>query len=613
MGKPRFQNRYCMNSFHLKCLFKILLVLLSIDLFGQKDTSLNDLDSAGSRTVKIVEDGISASYPYGVLSMPPLSEAAGVLYLKNSLVYIPDDPALGEFRSKFRNTLALMEEKTPSGFITRIDGAKTTKTISTEELIYKLVDHINIKVDQSAVLRARLLDNFIMDFDRHSNQWEWVSIDSGGKKIYYPVPVDRDQAFYLGTGALTKMVSGKTKLPQLQGFREKVKDINSFNIVEQGFDRLFLNELSEDEWSRQIDVFLNAMTDEVIEAALHRQPREIQDYSAGRIISTLKNKRQHFKDEMMKYYRFLSRSVAVTGTNQREEFLISKNGSGVVTITVTAIDSAGNLSTKLYERVFDPTVTRELKLFGLEGDDRFVLTCGQSGVDIKIIGGPGKDEFANEGDARKVFVYDVNFDQNTFTGDHRFRNKISADPQNNEYQRLGYRYNSLSRGLAIEYTIGGLFIGPQVKIMKYGFRKEPYSSNQVISVTRSIDVSSYHLKYYADFIHVFGKTDLVFRGDAFLPSSRTFFFGLGNNTVFDKTKPGRHKYYFNHYNLVNVSLMARNRFNSWSQISYGPVFQYFRMKRKPNEDKYVTTLFPHDDALTLAFTGKQFEGGQIGL
>src|SRR5258706_12886312 len=53
MGKPRFQNRYCMNSFHLKCLFKILLVLLSIDLFGKKDTSLNGLDSAGSRPVKI--------------------------------------------------------------------------------------------------------------------------------------------------------------------------------------------------------------------------------------------------------------------------------------------------------------------------------------------------------------------------------------------------------------------------------------------------------------------------------------------------------------------------------------------------------------------------------
>src|SRR6185503_4687278 len=73
---------------------------------------------------KLLEDGISASYPYGILSMPKLSEAANVLYLKDSLVYLPDDPALGEFREKFKNTLVLMEEKDPSGFITRMQGKR---------------------------------------------------------------------------------------------------------------------------------------------------------------------------------------------------------------------------------------------------------------------------------------------------------------------------------------------------------------------------------------------------------------------------------------------------------------------------------------------------------
>src|SRR6476646_5934807 len=40
---------------------------------------------------KLVEDAISASYPYGALSMEILSKAAGVPYLSDRLVYIADD------------------------------------------------------------------------------------------------------------------------------------------------------------------------------------------------------------------------------------------------------------------------------------------------------------------------------------------------------------------------------------------------------------------------------------------------------------------------------------------------------------------------------------------
>src|SRR6266496_5393990 len=63
---------------------------------------------------KIVKDGVSASYPYGMLSMETLSNAAHTPFLENTLVYIPDDPALGEYRSKFKDLLVLMEEREPA-------------------------------------------------------------------------------------------------------------------------------------------------------------------------------------------------------------------------------------------------------------------------------------------------------------------------------------------------------------------------------------------------------------------------------------------------------------------------------------------------------------------
>ena len=45
-------------------------------------------------------------------------------------------------------------------------------------------------------LGHEILDLFIMDFDRHEDQWQWGSIDKDKGKTYFPIPRDRDQAFY---------------------------------------------------------------------------------------------------------------------------------------------------------------------------------------------------------------------------------------------------------------------------------------------------------------------------------------------------------------------------------------------------------------------------------
>src|SRR5258705_2384481 len=227
------------------------------------DAMLPGLRKTGA-VKKLLKDGVSGSYPYGMLSMGTLSNAANVPFLKNTLVYIPDHSALGEFRSKFKNVLVLMEEREPAVLVKRNDlssiaEGKKEKPISTNELMFNLINDNNNKFDQLAVLRARLLDNFVMDYDRHEAQWEWFGIDLEEGKIYYPVPNDRDQVFYSGHGVLSQLVSRKNIFPETQGFREKAKDIRTFNRAARNFDRFLLTGLSEDEWSRQIDAFLNSM------------------------------------------------------------------------------------------------------------------------------------------------------------------------------------------------------------------------------------------------------------------------------------------------------------------------------------------------------------------
>ena len=58
--------------------------------------------------------------------------------------------------------------------------------------------------------------------------------------------------------------------------------------------------------------------------------------------------------------------------------------------------------------------------------------------------------------------------------------------------------------------------------------------------------------------------------------------------------------------------MARNKINSWFQIKYGPVYQYFKLKSKENAGKYVSTLYP-DDGSSFQYAGKSFGGGEVSV
>src|SRR6185436_7698627 len=67
----------------------------SIQKFITGKTLPYDLQSEAAED--LVADGVSASYPYAALSVIPLAQAAGIPYLDAKVIYIPDDPKLGEF------------------------------------------------------------------------------------------------------------------------------------------------------------------------------------------------------------------------------------------------------------------------------------------------------------------------------------------------------------------------------------------------------------------------------------------------------------------------------------------------------------------------------------
>src|SRR5690606_27484007 len=177
-------------------------------------------------------DAFSAYYPYAVLSVAPLAHTMHRSFTPPQLVYIPDDSRLGHYQEKFANSLAIFEARQPE---------KDGENISTHAVLETIRENNDGKVDQRAVLSERLLDMFVMDFNRHEDQWRWNAKDTGKGKLYYPVARNRDQAFYVNMGVIPRMLRKPWRMPKLQGFAARAININTFNYSARDFDRTFLN------------------------------------------------------------------------------------------------------------------------------------------------------------------------------------------------------------------------------------------------------------------------------------------------------------------------------------------------------------------------------------
>jgi hypothetical protein len=360
------------------------------------------------------------------------------------------------------------------------------------------------------------------------------------------------------------------------------------------------------------------MTDDVIEKALNAQPREIQSMSTGKIIQTLKDRRKYFADEMMQYYRFLSEYVDITASDKKELFDITRNADGSVLVRVYKITNEGEQSKKIYERKFGPAVTKEIRLYGFGGEDKFTVHGEGDQIKIRMIGGSGADVFENTASTDKAhnIIYDQKKENNQVTGGD-FRNKISKDTAINSYDRLYYKYNQVIPFLSVNYNSDdGVFLGVSLKVIRYGFRKIPYKTMHQFAVNHSLATNAYNFRYYSEFIGVLGKkSDLLFDADIKAPNNTINFFGYGNTTLFDKTQPGKHKYYRARFNLGDISILIRKRFNPWLFVTLGPTFQFYNLDSSDNRNRFIlkTGTGVNDNGLEAAtlFSKQSFIGGKL--
>ena len=555
----------------------------------------------------ILQDQVSASHPYAALAVPPLARALGIPHANPEVVYVPDDPALGEFRKDFANQVFLLEEREP------LDADKTDNTEKAQARLQKDNDN---RVDQATVLRARLLDMLLGDYDRHEDQWRWERVATGKGTLYEPVPRDRDHVFYRPSGALPTALSLHLLQASTQGYRDHIRSINRWNFKARYFDRYFLNGLSEADWRTQIALVQRTLTDSLITSAVGRLPRPAYQLNGPKIVRDLITRRNILARQALKYYRFLARTVDVPGSDKRELLAVARQPGGQVQVTITKLKKDGSTGETLYARTFDPADTREVRLYGLGGEDRFEVTgAARSPIVVRLIGGAQNDAFAVAPEVRqkgKLRIYDRADEPNQLPAPSQARLLTSTDTTVNQLNKTSFRYGFFQPLLLAGYNrdYGFQLIGDFI-FQKQGFRKNPYAARQSLGVNYGFANSSLLLTYTGDFKRALGPHDLLVSVISKGPNYTSHFFGVGNETEFVNEGEERIRYYRNGYNLLHADVRISHTYQLW-KLSGGVVGQYYNSSRAKNQDRLLNTYdAQHPDE--EVFSRQAFAGLAAGI
>lgn len=415
---------------------------------------------------KLVQDQTVADHPASSIIVPHLAAAAGILHTLRRLVVMPESEGLGEFEAEFAGQLGTIEEYPTARSDTHAGFHGATEIIDTATL-WKRVLAGDGRPDAVALLRARLLDLLIGDWDRHYDQFRWARIP--GHEQWQPIPEDRDHAFsnYEGFG----LAIARTRWPRMVRFRDRIDQLQGLNAKGFEVDSWVLSELTREDYADTAEAMVAALPDEVIAAAVRAMPVEYHALNAEALTRRLQNRRDDLVRAAGAFYEDLAPEVDVYGTDTADVVTIDHDAAGALVRITT---EAGDVR---FERTFRASETHRVRVHLRGGEDSAVVR-GRSGVAVAVIAGPGADS-VDAGDGR-VRVYDVepgDIVRGSRTRVQRLadntRIPVDAVPWQMPRDRDTHRYPIASVALEPDSS---LFLGAGMVWTRYGLRTYPFAA-----------------------------------------------------------------------------------------------------------------------------------------
>jgi hypothetical protein len=530
----------------------------------------------------ILKDITATANPYSALPISALLDHTDVLHARPRLFRLPDNNQLGPYRQDYAGLLGTLEER-PKDPKPNLPGfGKADEVTRSYSFFRKLYKSHNNRVDAQNLARARVFDMLVADFGKHEDNWKWAGYDQGKGKgtVYKPIPRDRDQSFTLWNGLLTYIANREWAVPSIEDFQAEFHDMKSLNWPARHLDRFLLQSLTRQDWQDAAKYLQQQLTPAVIDEATAQLPAEVQPLSGQDINRKLKARIQALPRAIDRYYALLARRVDVVGSNENEVFKVERLAGGRVRVQKFARqgDAPEASGPALFDRTFEPRETKEICLYGLDGQDIFRV-AGQGGrgsIVVRVIGGAGKDDIADDSRAgglrRLTKVYDTPgtaLAAGPETDDHR-----SASRSINLYDREAFEFNSYAPRLGLFYNRNdgvGLSLG--LGFVRQGFRKPDYSHRYDFALQTStggqfqLSASTRH-RYAIGHVDVGGAVNY----GSYFPFYN--FFGIGNNTqqsddLYDA------RYYRARYKGITVGAFGERTFWQRSVLRVGPAYEYY--------------------------------------
>lgn len=481
-------------------------------------------------TEDLIQDFYTASHPFASLAVGDLSDAVDVYHTNPQLVWMPKHPALGKYNETYGDELYILEERPDKGFVDVASFGNPDTIESTSDMLENIRKNETFTVDQESFVRTRLFDMLLGDWDRHADQWRWARFNKDGKKVYKPIPRDRDQIFSNYDGRRIDII--KAFVPTTRKFQiydGELKNIKWINLAGIKLDIALLPNTTKDVWIKQSEYIQKNLTDRVIDEAFKKFPKEVQSTQLEEIKAMLKERRSNMMSIAERYYAYLSKLVVLKGTDKSDHFEITRERNGT-RVQISRIKDSSR-EEPYVDRLLLPGETKEIWLYGLDDNDTFhVSGIGKNPILTRIVGGQNNDAYTVD-DGRRIKIYDHKVKPNNVVkkgGASVYKSSI--------YNHNTYDFNKTkSKVTTVLPFVGsnpddGFILGIQGTHVISGFKNDPFYKKHFIKAGYFSATEGFDFNYKGEFSDVIRGWNLLAGARYTDASFARNFFGFGNET-----------------------------------------------------------------------------------
>lgn len=502
----------------------------------------------------VLQDQISSSNPFAAIIVAPILREVGIMQAQPKIVVLPDDSKLGEFYDEFKGVLGTIEIH-PDEYDEdeELSFGSSEKIMGTFKLLNRLEKERDEKVNSKEFLKARLIDVFLGDWDRHVDQWRWVRLINNEWKLWYPIPRDRDQAFAKFDGIGPSITEYYT--PQLNHFGYEYPSVQKITWSGRHLDRRFLIELTKSEWDSVTTFLISKLSDELIRSAVNELPRKQFEIAGAELIDKLLSRKKLLSKFSDDYYKMIQDVVDIKASDKDDYVEIKRLDDDYTEVHIFKRDNknGGKRGAPYFYKLFDNSLTNEIRIYLQDGDDKAVINgVVDNSPILRIIGGNGKDEIVDESKVRgflwrfiplkvsknKTFIYDsgkktrIQQGSSTVVDDREY-----IEPKTDELKYEPLQEDRISRWVYFPSfesdTDNGVIIGSSLSLNKYGFRVAPFDYQLNFYASYATVPESFNFNMSSIFNSAIKNTSIKID----LTASElhlTKYYGYGNETVYSE-------------------------------------------------------------------------------